>query len=112
MEPQHFKMFCFLLKFVLFVQLTYSINHHRFGAEAVTESELHERMSKIEAQNYQHKNEISVLKTNAVEDRKEIHKLGDRVAQLEASAFTNNTESKTILKRRNRPVRLLPPHLY
>ena len=114
MEPNQFKMFCFLLKCILLVQLTYSIHsHHRFGAEATTQSEIHERMSKIEALNCQHKNEISLLKTSAVEDRKEIHKLRDRVAQLEALAVTNNTESTiTLLKRKERPVRLLPPHLF
>ena len=110
MESNQFKMFCFLLKCILLVQLTYSIHsHHRFGAEATTQSEIHERMSKIEALNCQHKNEIFLLKTSAAEDRKEIHNLRKRVALLEDSAFLNVAGGDKISGiRPERPARLLP----
>ena len=45
-------------------------NNHLFGAEA-TQLEA-DRLSKIEAQNQRHENEISLLKIGKIEDRKEI----------------------------------------
>jgi len=110
MEENHFKTFSFLLKFVLLLQLVYSI-HHQFGVEAA-QPELHERMGKIEAQNRRHEKEISVLKTEKVEDRKEIRQLRERVALLEDATLTYNASSdEKLLKRSERPVRLLPPHI-
>ena len=99
-------MFRLLIKCLLLLQLIYFVNHHQFVAEA-TQSELHERMSKIEATNLQQAREISLLKTNAVEDKKEIHQLKNRVALLEASALTNSTTEIT-KGRQKRPARLLP----
>jgi len=110
MEENHFKTVGFLLRCVLLLQLAYSINH-QFGAEA-TQSELHDRMSKIEAQNRRHENEISLLKTGKVEDKKEIHQLRERVALLEDSTFFNAPSGgDKLLRRSERPVRLLPPHI-
>ncbi len=108
MNDSHFKTLSFLLKCVLLLQLVYSINYP-FGAEA-TQSELYVRMSKIEAQNRRHENEISLLKTKKVEDRKEIYQLRERVALLEDSTFTNESSFEKP-KRSKRPVRLLPPHI-
>ena len=109
MEQDSFKMFCFLLKVVLLLQLTYSINH-QLGAEA-SQSEVLERLSKVEAHNRQQEKEMSLLKNQAFGDRKEIHKLRGRVAHLEASTFTNIT-SDAIIGRQKRPVRLLPSRLF
>ena len=98
-------MLCFLLKFVLFLQLTNCI-HRQFGADA-TQSEMYERMSKIEAHNQQQDKEISLLKTKAIEDRSEIRHLRDRLAHFDASAFTN-LQNEDYLERQKRPYRLLP----
>jgi len=54
-------------------------------------------MSKIEAQNRRHENEISLLKTGKVEDRKEIHQLRERVALLEDSTFFNAPSDDKLL---------------
>ena len=91
---------CFLLKFVLFLQLTNCI-HRQFGADA-TQSEMFERMSKIEAHNQQQDKEISHLKTKSIEDRIEIDQLRDH--------FTNSLQNDEILVRQKRPYRLLPSH--
>ena len=111
MEETHFKSFSFLLKLVLLVQLMYSI-HHQYGAEAISnQPELHDRMSKIEAQNRRHEVEISILKTEKVEDRKEIHQLRERVALLEDSTFSNASSGGKILTISKRPARLLPSQI-
>ena len=68
-------------------------------------------MSKIEASNVQQAREISILKTNAVEDKEEIHQLKERVARLEASACTKFT-SETRIERQERPARLLPAKFF
>ncbi len=88
----------------------YFINLHQFVVDA-TQSELHERMSKIEANNVQQAREIYVLKSNAVEDKNEIHQLKDRVARLEAAATTSYTIETTI-GRQERPARLLPARFF
>ena len=80
MEQNTLKMFRLLLKFVLFLQLISCI-HLQFGADE-TQSEIHERMSKIEAYNQQQDKEISLLKTTATEDRSEIRQLRDRLAHF------------------------------
>ena len=54
-----------------------------------TQPEVYDRLSKIEAQNQRHEKEISLFKTEKVEDRKEIHQLRERVALLEDSTFSN-----------------------
>jgi len=86
MGETQFKTFGFLLKFVLLLQLMYFIRNHQFGAEA-TQPEVNDRLSKIEAQNQRHEREISLLKTEKIEDRKEIHQLRERVAMLEDSTL-------------------------
>jgi len=107
MEENHFKALSFLLKFVLLLQLVYSINH-QFGADASIQPEQHDRLNKVEAQTRRHENEISLLKTEKIEDRKEIRQLRERVALLEDSTFSNASSSEKILTRLKRPVRLLP----
>lgn len=88
----------------------YSINH-QFGANA-SQFDVSERMSKIEARNRQQGQEISVLKTRAIEDRNEISELRNRVAQLEAApAHANVTNHDTVAGRPKRPFRLMPPQL-
>jgi len=72
----------------------YSINH-QFGANA-SQFDVSERMSKIEARNRQQGQEISVLKTRAIEDRNEISELRNRVAQLESFPSTTNSLTKLI----------------
>ena len=106
MEDNHFKTICFLLRCVLFLQLSYSINHE-IGA-AASQPEVYDRLSKIEAQNLQHEKEISILKTEKIEDKKEIRKLRERVAHLENSAFTDNLKGDKIIERSKRPASLLP----
>ena len=110
MEQDSFKMLSFLLKIILLLQLAYSINH-QFGAEA-SQPEVYERLSKVEAHNRQQEKEISLLKTQAIGDRKEIHLLRDRVAHLEAASTLPNLSSDAILGRPKRPVRLLPARLF
>jgi len=111
MEHDSVKMLCFLLKLILLFHLTNSINQFQLGASA-TQPELYERMSKIEATNRLQATEISVLKTNSIEDRSEIHRLIDRVGQLEASIYMNKTNNdQEILERQKRPARLLPLQL-
>ena len=109
MEQDSFKMICFLLRVVLLLQLTYSINH-QVGANA-SQPEVYERLSKIEAHNRQQEIEISLLKTRAIGDRKEIQQLRDRVAHLEASTLSSIISDTTIW-RQKRPVRLLPARLF
>ncbi len=107
MEENHFKTLSILLKLVLLLQLVYSI-HHKNGAEAAP-LELHDRMSKIEAQNHRHEKEISLLKNEKMEDWKEIHQLKERVALLEDATFSNASSDDKTLTRSEHPARLLPP---
>jgi len=82
------------------------------GAEA-SQSEVLERLSKIEAHNRQQAEEMSLLKTQAIGDRNEIRELRDRVAQLEAaSTMLPNISSDAIFERPKRPIRLLPASLF
>ena len=112
MGENHFKKFSFLLKLLLILQLLYSI-HYQYGVEA-TQPELHDRLTKMEAQNRRHEVEISILKTAKIEDRKEIHQLRERVALLEDATFSNVTSGDIKLSqhiRSERPARLLPLQL-
>jgi len=106
------KAICFFLRFsLLFILLN---SNHQCEAEEKqlsspaisTESQhsngegsnLNDRMTKIEAENRQQKEEINSLKISAVKDRKTISELIGRVGLLE------------VIERRNkRPYRLLPP---
>ena len=111
MGEKQFKTFGFLLKFVLLLQLINVIRNHQFGAEA-TQPEVHDRLSKIEARNQRHEKEISLLKTEKIEDRKEIHQLRERVALLEDLTFSNVAPGDKISRTRSeRPARLLPLQL-
>jgi len=110
MGENQFKTFGFLLKPVLLLQLMYVIHNHHFGAEA-TQLEI-DRLTRIEAQNQRHENEISLLKMGKIEDRKEIHHLRERVALLEDAAFSNVTSGDKISRARlKRPERLIPLEL-
>lgn len=112
MEQDSFKMFCFLLRVTLIFQLFYSINDQFIGAEA-SKPDVYERLSKIEAHNRQQGKDISLLKTHAIGDRKEIHKLKDRVAHLEAaSTLLPNISSDAVIGQQKRPARLLPARLF
>ena len=62
-------------------------------------------MKKIENRSRHQEQEITVLKTNAIEDRKEINQLKLRVAQLEESSTFSVASS---LVRTKRLYRLLP----
>ena len=110
MEQDHFKMLCFLLKGVLFLQLMYLINQHQNRADA-SQSELFDRIAKIEAKDLKQDQEISTLKTTTVDDKKEINLLRERVVHLEEFKFKNLTTEKA-LERQKRPVRLLPPRFF
>lgn len=110
MEHRLLKMLCFLLRGVLLLQLMYFINQHQFGADA-NQSELFDRMTKIESKNLKQDNEISLLKMKSIEDRREINELRERVAHLEESQLKNLT-TEYALDRPKRPVRLLPPRLF
>ena len=111
MEQNHFKMLGFFFKCLLLLQLVYFINQHHLGAEA-SQSDLSDRMTKIESKNLLQEKEISSLKTMAVEDRKEINLLKERVAYLEAESPLTNVTTENIIGRAKRPVRLLPPRLF
>lgn len=111
MKQESLKMFYFLLKLVLLLQLTNSINQIKLGANAASQSKVYERMWKIEANNRLQAKEISLLKTISVEDRNEIHQLKGRLAKLEAFTFTNNTNDQETFERQKRPARLLPLQL-
>ena len=109
MEQDRFKIISGMLKFLLLLQLTNSINQQFGAVDATSQSELHEqRMSKIEVHNQQQDKEMSLLKNRAIEDRNEIHQLRERVSWLEASASTNKMTKKDTFGQRKRPARLLP----
>ncbi len=95
----------FFLKLAIIVGLPYNFriqseaNEHKAEINTTDWLDLKERMSKIEAENVQHKTEIAFLKTTIGEDRYAIKELDGRVTQLEAS--------KEILSSRpKRPFRL------
>lgn len=67
-------------------------------------SSLNHRVSKLEAQNSNQKEEIAFLKTT-------VHRLNGKVARLEAAAEASTTNSLSTGKGK-RPARLLPSHLF
>ena len=71
------------------------------------EVNLNNRMSEIEARSRHQENEIGILKTLRVEDKKMINQLRDRVEQLE-STEANAGANEKILERQKRPFRLAP----
>jgi len=105
MEPNRLETFCFLLGVFTLLQMLHSINN-RFEGNGI-QSELHERMSNMEANNRQQDKDMSILKTNSVEDKLEISQLRERVARLEASKYANFPK-ENVFERQERPARLLP----
>ena len=112
-----------LLKFALIVGLPYNFRIHTKAKEHQEDInfsaslDVKERMSKIEAENAQNKNEISFLKTTIDEDRDVIKELDAQVAQLEisgkikAAPLDDAKEILSIVKRQKRPFRLVPKTL-
>lgn len=62
---------------------------------------------KLEAENLKQKTENSVLKTRIDEGSKEIQQLNDRVARLESNC-SNTKDNSDILLRKKRPAQLFP----
>ena len=72
---------------------------------------LNDRMSQIESKSRRQENEISLLKTTVVEDKRIIRQLRGRVSSLESLMLTRNSETREeLLLRQKRPYRLLPLH--
>lgn len=71
---------------------------------------LNDRMSKLEVENRQQKQEMAVMKTIIDENRKEMENLNGKVFSLEQFARTKNENSDKIdvLSRPKRPYRLIP----
>ena len=90
--------------------MSFLINQHQNGAYAC-QSDLFDRIAKMEATNLKQDQEISTLKTATVDDKKEINLLRERVVHLEEFKFKNLTTEKA-LERTKRPVRLLPPRFF
>ena len=74
---------------------------------------LKERMSKLETENRQQKQELAVMKTTLDENRKEMENMKGRVSLLEQSEGTETQErdQNDLLSRPKRPYRLIPPKL-
>ena len=71
---------------------------------------LNERMSKLETENRQQKQEIAVMKTTIDENRKEMENINGRVSLLEQAERTETQErdQNDLLSRPKRPYRLIP----
>ncbi len=119
-NQKHSKIFIHsLIKLALIVQITVgSATSNQVATTAVQlvnskydELDLNSRLSAIEAKSIHQAEEISVLKTLRVEDRKEINQLRDRVEQLEAS-MVKTSENERILERQKRPFRLEPVNIH
>ena len=74
--------------------------HHTYD-----ELNLGNRMSEIEIKHRHQENEIGILKTLRVEDKKMINQLRDRIDQLELKEESASTNEK-VLERQKRPFRL------
>ena len=105
-----------LLRLALIVRLTVETTAtHQDSTTAVQlvngkydELDLNSRLSAIEAKSKHQEDEISLLKTLRVEDKKKVNQLRERVEQLEASVV-KTTENERILERhQKRPFRLAP----
>ncbi len=120
MKRRGLKTFGVLLRFLLLFKLYYHVQFTLVGGTenriesnlnvewpSIVENmmDLNERMKKIENQDRHQEQEIYFLKTNAIEDRKEINQLKLRVAQLEESSTVSVASS---LVRTKRLYRLLP----
>ena len=74
---------------------------------------LNERMSKLETENRQQKQEMAVMKTTIDENRKEMENINGRVSLLEQAERTETQErdQNDLLSRPKRPYRLIPAKL-
>ena len=123
MKKDQLETLLFFLKFALVVVLPFNFRietEAKEPKEVISTSDwldLKDRMSKIETDNAQHKNEMSFLKTTIEGDRDAIKELDGRVAQLEAldkNKTASSDDVKEILSkngRQKRPYRLFPKTL-
>ena len=108
-----------IIRLVLIVRLTVeSATSNQVSTTSVQlvksryeELDLNIRLSVIEAKSKHQEDEISLLKTLRVEDKKEINQLRGRVEQLEASVV-KPSENEKILERQKRPFRLAPVNIH
>ena len=115
--------FRFLFKLIILFQL-YSclkfkaeatqLSHTKKYAAQFGENDgnnLNYRMSQIEAKSQRQEQEISLLKTTVVEDKRIIRQLRGRISSLESLMLTSNSKiNEKLLLRPKRPFRLLPLH--
>ena len=71
---------------------------------------LNVRMSKLEAENRQQKQEMAVMKATINENRKEMENMNGRVSTLEKSE-NHQSDNIDVLSRSKRPYRLIPVKL-
>jgi len=108
-----------IIRLVLIVRITVeSATSNQVSTTAVQlvnsrydELDLNIRLSVIEAKSKHQEDEISLLKTLRVQDKKEINQLRGRVEQLEASVV-KPSENEKILERQKRPFRLAPVNIH
>ena len=114
-------MWLFLKVSFLIAIIGISSNEGSFAAEKVGSQDesyfqnrdrlnLNDRMSKLEDENRQQKQEMAVMKATIDENRKEIENLNDRVTTIEQSEKPRNQENDDIAvhSRPKRPFRLIP----
>ena len=111
-------MWLFLKVLLLIAIIGISSKEESFSAEAAGDKNcnrlnLNDRMSKLEAENRQQKQEMAVMKTTIDENRNEMENMNGRVSTLEQSERTENQKSGNIdvLSRPKRPYRLIPVKL-
>jgi len=117
-------MWLFLKVSLLIAIIGISSNMGSFAAEAAGNQDtpayqngdrlnFNERMSNLEAENRQQRQEMSVMKATIDENRKEMENMNGRVSLLEQSERTENQKSDNIdfLSRPKRPYRLIPDKL-
>ena len=125
MDKGHQEMAWLFLKVSLLITIIgISSNEGSFAAEKAGNQDetyiqngdrlnLNERMSKLEAENRQQKQEMALIKTTIDENRKEMGYLNGRVSTLEKSETAKNQKSDEteVLSRPKRPYRLIPAKL-
>ena len=117
-------MWLFLKVSLLIAIIGISINEGSFAAEAAGNQDtpdyqngdrlnFNERMSNLEAENLQQRQEMSIMKATIDENRIEMENMNGRVSLLEQSERTENQKSDNIdvLSRPKRPYRLIPDKL-
>jgi len=120
MEKSHREIIWLFLK-VLVALICITNNEGSFAAEIAGNQDvsdiqngnhldLNERMSNLEAENRQQKQEMAVMKTTIDENRKEMENINGRVSMLEKSETAESQKSDDIdvLSRPKRPFRLIP----